>query len=180
MLQRRTASAALPPLHAFASPVARRWAGCGAAAASQQSNAGLVASLKPPHIFDQDRSGAVEFRCDEWKAHMIHLYRVVLKSHEIYLEHEAQREFGDKFVKAEFRRHAMANAKYAAIFYKGWFEYVVQLELGQTSRALTAEETALLSEEQKERLQALRGHVLERRMEDGTAGLLEVEGHKRP
>jgi hypothetical protein len=146
-----------------------------AAAAAATANAGLVKSLKPPFLFDQDRAGSLPYRSTSWKREMVHLYRTVLKAHEIYLENEAQREFGDKFVKAEFRRHAMANAKYAAIFYKGWFEYVVQLELGQTSRPLTKDELSLLSEEQKERLASLRAHVIERRMEDGSVNFTELE-----
>jgi hypothetical protein len=151
-------------------------AAAAAAPTGVAGSAALVRTLKAPAAFDQDRDGALEFRSPAWKREMCHLYRVVLKAHEIFLEHEAQREFGDKFVKAEFHRHAMANAKYASIFYKGWFEYVVQLELGNTHRALTPQETALLSAEQKERLTALRQHVLERRMEDGTANFTELGG----
>ena len=151
-----------------------------ATVARRQQQAGLAQSLKPPHLFDQQRAGCIPFRCEAWKREMLHLYRTVLKAHDVYLEHEAQREFGGKFVKAEFHRHASTNAKYAAIFYKSWFEYVIQLEVGQTSRSLTHQELGLLNEEQKDRLNALRAHVIERRMEDGTLNTSELAATHPP
>lgn len=98
---------------------------------------------------------------------MCRLYRQILKLHQVFLENETQREFGDRFVKSEFRRHRVANEKYAMIFYKGWVDYGVQLERGVTSREMTETEKHLLSDEQKEKLRQLRQHALEMRRDSG-------------
>ena len=90
---------------------------------------------------------------------MRYLYRTILKLHAVKLAPE-QRELGDKFVKAEFRRHMTANEKYSSIFYAAWCDYVAQLERGVLSRDLTNEERALLNPEQKKTLRELRSHVV--------------------
>lgn len=139
----------------------------------------LLGHLVPPPRVDPQNPTSLEFRSDGWKHAMCRLYRVVLKSHEMFLEHDAQREFGDKFVKAEFRRHALANAKYASIFYRGWYDYVATLERGVTSRALTPDEQAMLSDEQKERLADLRHHVVQQKLQDNELDVAEVAGTPR-
>ncbi|CUG92415.1 unnamed protein product [Bodo saltans] len=106
------------------------------------------------------------FRSEEWRQSMLTLYRVILKLHAVRLE-PVQRTFGDKFVKNEFRRHAMANEKYARIFYSSWVDYIVQLERGATSRSLTRDEESMLSAEQKGKLAEIRSYVVQQRQTDG-------------
>ena len=130
--------------------------------ACSTSSTGLVAALAHPATLN-----AMDFRSDEWAHAMLNLYRQVLKSHQIYLANEQQRELGDKFVKAEFHRHKGANVKYASIFYKGWADYVAQLEGGVTQRDLTKEEAEMLNDEQKGRLTDLRRHVVEIKSQNG-------------
>ena len=111
-------------------------------------------------------SSSVAFRSEEWRRAMCTLYRVILKLHAIRLQ-PAQRDLGDKFVRAEFQRHRMANEKYATLFYSSWYGYVAQLESGVTSREMTAEERSMLSDDQKGKLAELRSYVIQKRQTDG-------------
>ena len=97
---------------------------------------------------------------------MCSLYRTILKVHAVRLQF-TQRQLGDRFVRAEFHRHALTNEKYAAIFYKSWYSYIAQLEMGVLSREMTQDELALLSPEQKERMAALRAEVAKMKIENG-------------
>lgn len=81
-----------------------------------------------------------------------------------YLLTPEQQEFGNRFVQGEFHRHMDADAVSAAIFYASWYDYVLQLASGVTSRPMTEKEKRLLSEEQKEKLNALRGAFVDLRM----------------
>ena len=126
------------------------------------SSTGLVAALLHPSAL-----GSLEFRSEEWSHAMLNLYRQVLKSHQIFLDNDTQRDLGDRFVKAEFRRHAGANVKYSTIFYKGWCDYVAQLEGGVTQRDLTPQEAEMLNDEQRGRLVDLRRHVVEIKQQNG-------------
>ncbi|KAG5505277.1 hypothetical protein JIQ42_07484 [Leishmania sp. Namibia] len=74
-----------------------------------------------------------------------------------YLLTPEQQEFGNRFVQGEFTRHIDADAVAAAIFYTSWYEYVLQLASGVTAREMTEKEKRLLSDEQKEALNSLRG-----------------------
>jgi hypothetical protein len=126
------------------------------------ASTGLVASLLHPALVER-----LEFRSPEWQRCMLHLYRQVLKSHQIFLENDMQRDLGDRFVKAEFRRHKGTNVKYACIFYKGWADYVAQLEGGKIGRDLTDKEQKLLNDEQRNRLGDLRKHVVDLKTSQG-------------
>ena len=53
-----------------------------------------------------------EFRSTPWKHTMCGLYRHILKLHHAKLK-PVQKELGDRFVQAEFKRHAVANEKYS-------------------------------------------------------------------
>ena len=97
---------------------------------------------------------------------MCTLYRTILKFHAVCLPH-AQRQLGDRFVRAEFHRHVSTNEKYATIFYQSWVDYVVQLEGGVTSREMTPAEKALLTPDQKEKMDALRTEVARMKIESG-------------
>lgn len=132
--------------------------------ASQMTTSPVLRSLRHPSLVGSE---VCAFRTVEWKSAMTALYRVILKMHAVALPSPAQRTFGDKFVKSEFRRHAMANEKYARIFYASWFDYVAQLDRGVTSRPLTASEQAMLSPEQKEKLAEIRSYVVQKRQTDG-------------
>jgi hypothetical protein len=135
-------------------------AGC----ASQRVTVSPILQLlrRPQELGSQECS----FRSEEWRHAMLTLYRVILKLHAVRLE-PVQRTFGDKFVKNEFRRHAMANEKYARIFYASWVDYIVQLERGATSRSLTRDEESMLSAEQKGKLAEIRSYVVQQRQTDG-------------
>ncbi|TPP45167.1 Complex1_LYR-like family protein [Leishmania donovani] len=74
-----------------------------------------------------------------------------------YLLTPDQQEFGNRFVQGEFARHMDADAVAAAIFYASWYEYVLQLASGVTAREMTEKEKRLLTDEQKETLNSLRG-----------------------
>ncbi|XQJ25620.1 Complex1_LYR-like, putative [Leishmania guyanensis] len=74
-----------------------------------------------------------------------------------YLLTSDQREFGNRFVQGEFTRHMDADAVTATIFYASWYDYVLQLASGVTAREMTEKEKRLLSDEQKETLNSLRG-----------------------
>jgi hypothetical protein len=80
-----------------------------------------------------------------------------------YLLTPEQQEFGNRFVQGEFQRHMDADAVSAAIFYASWYDYVLQLASGVTSREMTETEKRLLSDEHKEKLNALRGAFVELR-----------------
>ena len=97
---------------------------------------------------------------------MLDLFRVIMKLHAIKLL-PAQKELGDRFVRTEFQRHKMANEKFSKLFYQGWLEYVVQLERGITSKEMSADETKLLNDEQKQRLVDLRRHVIQMKKDRG-------------
>ncbi|KPA76474.1 putative mitochondrial hypothetical protein [Leptomonas pyrrhocoris] len=81
-----------------------------------------------------------------------------------YLLTPEQQEFGNRFVQGEFQRHMDADAVSAAIFYSSWYDYVLQLASGVTSREMTEKEKRLLSDEQKEKLNALRGAFVDLRV----------------
>ncbi|KAG5484042.1 hypothetical protein LSCM1_05896 [Leishmania martiniquensis] len=74
-----------------------------------------------------------------------------------YLLTPEQQEFGNRFVQGEFTRHTDADAVAATIFYTSWYEYVLQLASGVTAREMTQKEKRLLTDEQKETLNSLRG-----------------------
>lgn len=131
---------------------------CGAGASSPV----MQMLLHPTRL----SSSSVAFRSEEWRRAMCTLYRVILKLHAIRLQ-PAQRDLGDKFVRAEFQRHRMANEKYATLFYSSWYGYVAQLESGVTSREMTAEERSMLSDDQKGKLAELRSYVIQKRQTDG-------------
>lgn len=97
---------------------------------------------------------------------MLALYRTILKLHVIKLA-PVQREFGDKFVRSEFHRHLIANEKYARLFYASWYDYVAQLDRGVTSRNLTKDEAALLSDDQKGKLTEIRRYVVQQKQSTG-------------
>lgn len=80
-----------------------------------------------------------------------------------YLLTPEQQAFGNSFVQGEFTRHMDADAVSAAIFYQSWYEYVLQLASGVTAREMTEQEKRLLSDEQKEKLNSLRGAFLDLR-----------------
>ncbi|KPI88657.1 hypothetical protein ABL78_2261 [Leptomonas seymouri] len=80
-----------------------------------------------------------------------------------YLLTPEQQEFGNRFVFGEFQRHMDADAVSATIFYASWYDYVLQLASGVTSREMTEKEKRLLSDEQKEKLNALHGAFLDLR-----------------
>nr|CCC95005.1 conserved hypothetical protein [Trypanosoma congolense IL3000] len=100
------------------------------------------------------------FRSEEWRGAMCHMYRTLYKLHVTKLQ-PVQREFGNRFIQAEFQRHIDAPEKHARIFYESWYSYAMQLSAGQTSRDMTAEEQRLLTEEQKETLRKLRSHAVQ-------------------
>lgn len=133
---------------------------CGA---QVMSTSPVLKLLVPPNAVG---ASSCAFRSEEWRRAMTTIYRVILKLHAIRLE-PIQREFGDKFVRAEFRRHAIANEKYAKIFYTSWYDYVVQLERGVTGRSLTKAERELLTDEQKKTLGEIRSYVVQQRQVDG-------------
>jgi hypothetical protein len=110
--------------------------------------------------------GGMVFRSAEWKRCMCGLYRTILKLHAVRLSY-TQRQLGDRFVRAEFHRHALTNEKYATIFYGSWYGYVAQLESGVVSREMTREEVSMLNAEQKERMAALRAEVTKLKIDSG-------------
>lgn len=81
-----------------------------------------------------------------------------------YLLTPEQQEFGNRFVQGEFQRHMDADAVSASIFYASWYDYVLQLASGVTSREMTEKEKRLLSDEQKEKLNTLRGAFVDLRV----------------
>lgn len=125
--------------------------------------ASIASILTPPFKLGNEE---VPFRSDAWKRSMLDMYRVIMKLHAIKLL-PAQKELGDRFVRAEFQRHKMANEKFSKLFYQGWLEYVVQLERGITSKEMSASETKLLNDEQKQRLVDLRRHVIQMKKDRG-------------
>ncbi|KAG5509566.1 hypothetical protein JKF63_06271 [Porcisia hertigi] len=80
-----------------------------------------------------------------------------------YLLTPEQQEFGNRFVQSEFARHMDADAVAATTFYASWYEYVLQLASGVTAREMTEKEKRLLSDEQKESLNALRDAFINHR-----------------
>ena len=127
------------------------------------SEMGSIAMMTPP---TQLGTEGCAFRSETWRRSMIDLYRVILKLHAIKLL-PAQKELGDRFVRAEFQRHKMANEKFSKLFYEGWLGYVLQLERGITSKEMSPEETKLLNDEQKQRLVDLRRHVIQMKKDRG-------------
>ena len=137
-------------------------------------------------MVDLKAEDAIAFRSPNWSQAMLRLYRRLFKVHGQYLSVE-QRMLGDRFVRAEFRRHVQVSPRDAGLFYKGWCDYLRQLEAGAalqrrrglglsgstaratgaTGRDMTPEELAMLSDEQRERLVNLRRHALELRLEFG-------------
>eukprot|EP00331_Platyophrya_macrostoma_P004279 CAMPEP_0176424368 /NCGR_PEP_ID=MMETSP0127-20121128/10801_1 /TAXON_ID=938130 /ORGANISM="Platyophrya macrostoma, Strain WH" /LENGTH=144 /DNA_ID=CAMNT_0017805423 /DNA_START=90 /DNA_END=524 /DNA_ORIENTATION=+ len=138
----------------------RRFYSC---AAEQAAKSAVLQSLVHP---TQLGSSECEFLSEAWKRSMLTLYRTILKLHVMKLQ-PVQREFGDKFVRAEFHRHITANEKYARLFYASWFDYVAQLDRGVTSRNLTKEEAALLSTDQKGKLTDIRRYVVQQKQTSG-------------
>lgn len=82
-----------------------------------------------------------------------------------YLLTPPQREFGNQFVHSEFHRHSDADAVSARTFYQSWYEYVMQLASGVTSREMTEHEKRLLTDEQQEKLQQLHSALRTTRVE---------------
>ena len=112
----------------------------------------------------------IEFRSDSWKTAMTHLYRVILVHHRLHLA-PLQREFGDKFVQTEFRRHRSSNEKFSKLFYLSWCDYVRQLQMGVTSKNLTRQERSLLNEEQTRTLGQIRSTATQVKMFGSAASL---------
>lgn len=77
-----------------------------------------------------------------------------------YLLTTEQREFGNRFVQAEFRRHIDADATYSKLFFQSWYDYILQLSAGITARDLVEKEKRLLTDEQKSKLNELRSAVM--------------------
>ncbi|CCW66809.1 unnamed protein product [Phytomonas sp. Hart1] len=73
-----------------------------------------------------------------------------------YLLNDAQREFGNRFVYDEFHRHTDADHVAASIFYRSWYDYVLQLFSGVTTREMSEDEKRWLTEEQREKLEQLK------------------------
>ena len=139
----------------------------------------------PRRMVDLKAENAISFRSASWSQAMLRLYRRLYKVHGQFLSVE-QRMLGDRFVRTEFRRHVQVSPRDAGLFYKGWCDYLRQLEAGAalqqrrglglsgsaraagaTGRDMTPDELAMLSDEQRERLVNLRRHALELRLENG-------------
>lgn len=97
---------------------------------------------------------------------MCTLYRTILKLHAVKLA-ATQRQFGDRFVREQFRQHVLATERFSIVFYRSWYSYAAQLESGVTSRQMSAEEMDLLNEDQKSRLQELRGRAMKLKVDTG-------------
>lgn len=97
------------------------------------------------------------------------LYRSILRAHQSQLPEE-HRALGDAYVKAEFRLHREAEPQFAAQFDRQWRDYLGQLLRpsadGAPGRAMTEDEVAALSDEQK--VQLLKIH-------EGAAGPAKVK-----
>lgn len=102
------------------------------------------------------------FGAEGWKKAMLRLYRTVLRCHAVFLPHDAQRRFGDQFVRSEFRSHRTANEHRCVLFYQSWADYCVQLAAGVTQRDLSPSEWEMLSPEQKEKLLEVRRRATRR------------------
>lgn len=136
---------------------------CYSCAAEQASKSPVMKSLLHPSNLG---SADCEFLSESWKRSMLNLYRTILKLHAMKLQ-PVQREFGDKFVRSEFHRHITANEKYARLFYVSWYDYIAQLDRGVTSRNMSKEEAAMLSDDQKGKLTEIRRYVVQQKQTSG-------------
>eukprot|EP01065_Artemidia_motanka_P011839 TRINITY_DN16458_c0_g1_i1.p2 TRINITY_DN16458_c0_g1~~TRINITY_DN16458_c0_g1_i1.p2 ORF type:complete len:136 (+),score=61.21 TRINITY_DN16458_c0_g1_i1:58-408(+) len=91
------------------------------------------------------------------RAESLRLYRTILRAHGRVLPPQ-HRDLGDAYVKAEFRKHRQVKPEFANAFYTEWFRYLQHLVApsgGGIGRSLTDEEMAVLSDEQREKLDGL-------------------------
>ncbi|CCW61866.1 unnamed protein product [Phytomonas sp. EM1] len=100
----------------------------------------------------EDATGDLKFPESNLPPKVTLMDRFVLK----YLLNDAQREFGNRFVHDEFHRHTDADHVAASIFYRSWYEYVLQLSSGVTTREMTEDEKRWLTDEQRVRLEQLK------------------------
>ena len=114
----------------------------------------------------------INFGSDSWRVAMCRMYRALRCLHRDHIRNDTQREFGDRFVAAEFRRGAKLGERQAVIFYRGWLDYGVKIERGAASegRPLTPDEEGLLNEEQRENLTTFRRRVFEARSQPDVPG----------
>lgn len=87
------------------------------------------------------------------------LYRDILRAHQRYLPPDA-RELGDAYVRHEFTEHRNASADFMLQFERQWRDYLTTIRSSDTEepigRAMTADEVAALSDEQKVQLRECR------------------------
>lgn len=88
------------------------------------------------------------------------LFRTILRLHKQVLP-ASHRELGDKVVKSEFRAHASAKPEHVPAFMRGWETYCDRLrkQTSEYGRDLRADEERHLNEEQRQKLQELRGQA---------------------
>lgn len=116
-------------------------------------------SLRNPNEMGSSEHNC-EYLSDGWKQSVIHLYRVIFKVHTKFL-HPLQREFGDGFVRSQFNLHRHLDERQALTFYKSWVDYVAQIESGVVGRDMSAEEEALLTDEQRAKMGEIRKETIE-------------------
>lgn len=91
------------------------------------------------------------------RTYVLSLYRKILKMHKLYLPPQF-REFGDKYVKEEWRRHKETKGSQRKVFLQHWGEYADHFVSGggESGRDLRTQEVDSLSEDQQTQLQLLK------------------------
>ena len=101
------------------------------------SNSILTRLPHPRRLVTQDAADSIPYRSPAWISAMLRLYRRIFTAHGMFLNLD-QRMLGDRFVRTEFRRHVEVDPRTAGLFYKGWIDYLRQLEAGHAQRQRTS------------------------------------------